>query len=253
MHEFDPTFGERPTNHAPLKRLVTGGEIANIIALLCIPAFDAMTEPRSRVSETSRASEIEGDALNYQFKEGLAYVNGEFIPSSRAVVSIYDSALMFGDMVFEFTRSFRHKPFRLREHLERLYASMKVCRIDPGMSIDQMERKTLEVIDKNIDLYPEELDYHLLHEVSRGIDGLYRRLFDGNSEPCVVIDMYPLDLHQAVMAPFYDSGVHVVIPRQMSIPARFLDPKMKNRRNDNFSIFKLNKINIFPHFKHICN
>jgi len=49
IHEFDPTFGERYTNHAPLKRLVTRREIANIIALICTPAFQTMTGMTIRV------------------------------------------------------------------------------------------------------------------------------------------------------------------------------------------------------------
>ena len=31
-------------------------------------------------------------------------MNGEFVPEDQAKISIYDSALMFGDMVFEMTR-----------------------------------------------------------------------------------------------------------------------------------------------------
>ena len=34
-------------------------------------------------------------------KERIVYMNGKFIPESEAKISIYDSALMFGDMVFE--------------------------------------------------------------------------------------------------------------------------------------------------------
>ena len=55
-------------------------------------------------------------------KERIVYMNGKFIPESEAKISIYDSALMFGDMVFEMTRSFNKKQFKLREHLDRLYA-----------------------------------------------------------------------------------------------------------------------------------
>ena len=58
-------------------------------------------------------------------KQRLVYFNGEFVPDSEARVSIYDSALMFGDMVFEMTRSFNKKQFKLREHLERLYTSIR--------------------------------------------------------------------------------------------------------------------------------
>ena len=42
----------------------------------------------------------------------LVYMNGEFVPESEAKVSIFDSALMFGDMVFDMTRSFNKKQFK---------------------------------------------------------------------------------------------------------------------------------------------
>ena len=51
--------------------------------------------------------------------ERLVYFNGEFIPEQEARISIFDCALMYGDMVFEMTRSFAQQPYRLREHLER--------------------------------------------------------------------------------------------------------------------------------------
>ena len=55
----------------------------------------------------------------------LVYFNGDFIPEQEARISIFDCALMYGDMAFEMTRSFGQKPYHLREHLERLYASLR--------------------------------------------------------------------------------------------------------------------------------
>ena len=42
----------------------------------------------------------------------VVYVNGKFVPETEAKISIFDSALMFGDMVFEMTRSFNKKQFK---------------------------------------------------------------------------------------------------------------------------------------------
>lgn len=53
-------------------------------------------------------------------------MNGAMDPESEARISIYDSALMFGDMVFEMTRSFKKKQFKLKEHIDRLYAGLKI-------------------------------------------------------------------------------------------------------------------------------
>ena len=47
----------------------------------------------------------------------LVYFNGDFVPEQEARISIFDCALMYGDMAFEMTRSFGQRPYRLREHL----------------------------------------------------------------------------------------------------------------------------------------
>jgi len=49
--------------------------------------------------------------------------NTLFLPASSATVSVYDAAMMMGDSVFEMCRSFNKRPFKLREHMERLTRS----------------------------------------------------------------------------------------------------------------------------------
>ena len=58
----------------------------------------------------------------------LVYLNGKFVKEVEAKISIFDSALMFGDMVFEMTRSFNQKQFKLDEHIES-YLWVKIFRI----------------------------------------------------------------------------------------------------------------------------
>ena len=60
----------------------------------------------------------------------LVYLSGEMVPEAEAKISIFDSAIMLGDSVTESTRTFCHEPFRLDEHIARLFRSMKVARID---------------------------------------------------------------------------------------------------------------------------
>ncbi|MEW5816954.1 MAG: SDR family oxidoreductase [Spirochaetota bacterium] len=42
IHEIDPTFGERYLKRVPVKKMVTRGEVADMIARLCTPAFDML-------------------------------------------------------------------------------------------------------------------------------------------------------------------------------------------------------------------
>lgn len=41
--------------------------------------------------------------------ERLVYLSGEFVPESRAAISIFDWGIMYGHLVFEVTRSFAHE------------------------------------------------------------------------------------------------------------------------------------------------
>ena len=68
----------------------------------------------------------------------VVYLNGEFVPEAEAKISIYDSAFMFCDMVFEMTRSFNGKQFKLREHIDRLYVGLAILRIPMSMSKDEL-------------------------------------------------------------------------------------------------------------------
>jgi branched-chain amino acid aminotransferase len=105
----------------------------------------------------------------------LVYLNGEFVPEADAKISIFDSALMFGDMVFEMTRSFNGKQFKLREHLERLYASIRYVRIPLEMTIDEMEEKCHETIEKNQPFFEDHDEHRLMINVSRGPLSIYHR------------------------------------------------------------------------------
>ena len=157
------------------------------------------------------------------------YVNGEYVPESQAGISIFDSALMFGDMVFEMTRSYNRVQFKLREHLERLYASIKMLRIPLEMRIHEMERLVHEVIERNRPAIAEEDEERVMINVSRGPLSIYWPIFEGRVQPTVVISVFPLSWTMGCAVGLYDTGVHAVTPSQRAVPAELIDPKMKNR------------------------
>jgi branched-chain amino acid aminotransferase len=159
----------------------------------------------------------------------LVYMNGKFVPENEAKISIFDSALMFGDMVFEMTRSFNKKQFKLREHLERLYIGVKILHIPLNMTIDELEQACYETIEKNENVFDEHDEHRLMINVSRGPLGIYAPVFDGNIEPTVVVADFPLKWTVASMAPLFKDGINAVIPSQRAIPSYLMDPKIKNR------------------------
>ena len=104
----------------------------------------------------------------------VVYFNGDLVPEPEARISIYDSALMFGDMVFEMTRSFSKKQFKLREHIDRLYTGVKILRIPIEMTPEQMEKACYETIEANDALFEPDDEHRLMIDVSRGLLGIYQ-------------------------------------------------------------------------------
>jgi len=161
--------------------------------------------------------------------ERQVFINGKFVPEHEAKVSIYDSALMFGDMVFEMTRSFNKEQFKLRDHLERLYASIKYVHIPIEMGMKEMEEHVYETIDRNDPLFEKDDEHRIMINVSRGLLSLYQDVVGVEKGSNIIIADFPLRWTVASMGPLYDSGINAVIPSQRAIPASLLEPKVKNR------------------------
>lgn len=59
----------------------------------------------------------------------LCYLNGKYVPLAEARVSPFDRAFLFGDAVYEVVPVYDGRPFRLREHLDRLNRSLASIRM----------------------------------------------------------------------------------------------------------------------------
>jgi branched-chain amino acid aminotransferase len=159
----------------------------------------------------------------------VVYWNGQFIPESEAKLSIYDSAFMFGDTVFEMTRSFNKVTFKLREHLERLYRSIRYLRIPLEMPIEDMEKACLATIEANEPAFASDDEHRLMINVTRGLLSIYEGIDGATKGPNVIISDFPLRWTTAGMGKLFDIGINAVTPPQRAIPASLLEPKVKNR------------------------
>lgn len=178
-------------------------------------------------------------------KARLVWMNGKLVPELEAKLSVYDSALMFGDMVFEMTRSFNKVQFKLREHLERLYAGIKILRIPIEISIDEMERHCHETIEANAPLFAAADDEHrLMIDVSRGTLGIYQTIEGLHKGPNVIIADFPLRWTVAGMGKLFNEGINAVITSQRAIPAVLLEPKIKNRSRIHYLMANIEVSNI---------
>ncbi|HEY4167661.1 MAG TPA: aminotransferase class IV [Reyranella sp.] len=157
----------------------------------------------------------------------MVHISGELVPENEARISIFDSAIMLADTVTESTRTFGHTPFKLDEHIERLFLSMKLTRIDPRMSVAEMKRITLGVLESNLSNYAAHEDCWIVHNISRGLSVAGADPTKQLGAPTVMIFTQPMDLRSWVN--FYSTGCHAVTPMSRMVPSQSLDPRIKNR------------------------
>ena len=150
--------------------------------------------------------------------EPIVFLNGELVPESRAGIPIRDRGFIYGDAVFDAARTFNGVPFKLTEHVRRLYDSLRYVRIDPGIDTDEMEHWSRRVVEHNHPLLPTGQDMWVMQRVTRGVEG-------NDATPTVLIETHAIPF--ASRAPLYRDGARVTTPSVPRIPPRFISPRAK--------------------------
>ncbi|HMA00269.1 MAG TPA: aminotransferase class IV [Steroidobacteraceae bacterium] len=95
----------------------------------------------------------------------ICYLNGAYLPLSEARVSPLDRAFLFGDAVYEVIPVYGGRPFRLREHLERLNRSLAAIRMPAPRSHAEWADICARLSEPC-----GEADCHVYIQVSRGAE-----------------------------------------------------------------------------------
>lgn len=166
-------------------------------------------------------------------QERVAYFNGKIVPESQVLISFRDRSFKYGDGVFDMTRTFGGRIFRLQEHIDRLYASLKYVDIDPGLTPAEMIHFTEQVVERNLPLLKENEDMWVGQRVSRGVDNV-DGLFWQHSGPNVIIECTPLPLK--ARAALYRDGIEVMFPSNRRIPPESMSANVKSHNYLNMII-----------------
>lgn len=94
----------------------------------------------------------------------LINIDGELFPRAEAKVSVFDSAFMLGDGVWEGLRVHNGKVAFLQTHLDRLYAGAKALDFHPGLTQAELTQRIQDTLDAN----QMHEGVHLRLMVSRG-------------------------------------------------------------------------------------
>ncbi len=156
--------------------------------------------------------------------EPLIYLNGDVIEAADARISPFDRGFLWGDGVYEITPCFSGKLYRLSDHLDRLYRSLRYVRIDPGMDQAAMEAATLEALAANEQRLEPGGMYRVGHWITRGVDTNSMSALAAQSAT-VMIFFRPADV--GVIAANQASGVRLSVTATRRNPPECIEARAK--------------------------
>ncbi|MEM1550909.1 MAG: branched-chain-amino-acid transaminase [Candidatus Bathyarchaeia archaeon] len=79
----------------------------------------------------------------------LVYIDGKYYPRDEAKISVFDHGFLYGDGVFEGIRAYNGIVFKLKEHIDRLYASAHAIMLNIPLTKEEMTNAVLETLRVN--------------------------------------------------------------------------------------------------------
>lgn len=161
------------------------------------------------------------------------YLDGELLDKDKAVISVFDHGLLYGDGVFEGIRMYDNLVFRLDEHIDRLYRSAEAIELNIGLSKAQMVDAVISTIKAN-----DLSDGYVRLVVTRGPGdlGLDPRKCKKATIFIIAgkIALYPKE--------FYQKGLAIVTAKTRRNYPQSLDPRIKSLNYLNNILAKIEAI-----------
>ncbi len=163
----------------------------------------------------------------------LIYLNDEFVPKEKAVISVYDHGFLYGDGVFEGIRVYEGNVYKLTEHVNRLYESAHSIMLTIPHTKEKMQEIIIETIEKN-----NFMSAYIRVVISRGAGDL--GLDPRNcTEPTVIVIAESLAIYSNAL---YEKGLKLasVVNRRSSPDV--LNPQIKSLNYLNNILVKLSSV-----------
>ncbi|MDP3789271.1 MAG: aminotransferase class IV, partial [Candidatus Omnitrophota bacterium] len=131
------------------------------------------------------------------------YVNGNIVDGDKAFISVFDRGFLYGDAIFETIRSYNGRLFRAKDHLGRLYSTLKALKIKQPIADKEAERVVYELLEIN-----GLKDARIRITISRGESEGRKMDISKSGAPTIVISA-----EQYVPPPdkYYENGIAVDI------------------------------------------
>ncbi len=169
---------------------------------------------------------------------GLIHLNGNWVAEEEARVSIWDIGFMYGAVFMEAARTFKHRIYRLEDHLERMHRSMRYAGPGPLVEKERMGRIVEETVAVNLDSFAQDDDCWICWQVTPGVGFPHPMIKGtGKSEPTIMAYVSPLPYDEYY--PCYTQGKPAVLSNVCNVPPDVVDPRGKTRFRLHYFMAKL--------------
>ena len=117
----------------------------------------------------------------------ICYLNGKFLDLKEAKISPLDRGFLFGDAIYEVIASYNNKPFKIEDHLDRLFINLKDIKISVNYSRQEVKNILESVIEEN------DLSNQIIYlQISRGHEDIRDHIPGPSPSPTIFVCSFPL-------------------------------------------------------------
>lgn len=158
------------------------------------------------------------------------YLNGQFVRSDQAMISVFDQGFLYGDGIFESFRSVGGRLYQFPQHYQRLRQSAEALCYPVTLSQQDLEAILLELQQRNglTDAY-----FRITITRGKGQVGFHRGM--DNDLTCLVVGRE----FQGFDSACYDEGIALRVARTRRNAPEAINPKIKSISNLNSLLGKL--------------
>jgi branched-chain amino acid aminotransferase len=161
--------------------------------------------------------------------ESLVYLNGHFRPQHEAALALNDAGFVMGVAVTDLCRTFRHRLFRLDDHLRRFRQSCELAHVPQSRRDEELIQIAERLVGHNAALLPAAHDLALVIFATPGPIGYYLGDDGGPGDGAATFGMHTFPLPFARYARLVREGARLLTPRIHQVPPRCVDPRIKQR------------------------
>jgi branched-subunit amino acid aminotransferase/4-amino-4-deoxychorismate lyase len=146
------------------------------------------------------------------------------VPAGEARISVFDQGFTHGEAIFDVWRSYGGRlcePIFMR-HLKRMRQGARYIELDPGASVDEVERATRRLLELNGSELPAVGDFRFWAAITAGVPAPH-----GDAEPTVVVTVTGIPFSAFFETDLYSTGAHLTTSLLYRSPWGAVDPRIK--------------------------